>query len=251
MPVKCAFCPKPADSGEHIWDAWICELAPFKGKGIFNEQMTPAQPVRSWKSAGMHRKKKTVCTTCNNEWMSDVVNDRAKPCTKDMILSDGPVELDLSCIVSISIFSFLKSVITDHAPEGQKPFFSIAQRYEFRRSLSLPRIQVWIGCLAQDISYRSVCRMKYGFWNPRPKVGIGYRLYAFTWGVGRFFLQMLAFRSKSTSFRRAPVPLINQTPFWDQYAIPIWPAIGNTVLWPPPKHLGDSLINQFTNRFTP
>jgi hypothetical protein len=93
--------------------------------------------------------------------------------------------------------------------------------------------------------------MKYGWFIPHAKVGVGYRLYAFTWGVGRFFLQMLAFKSKSTRFRRQPVPLIDQGPFWDQYAIPIWPRVSTPVLWPPAKHLSSALVNQFANRFTP
>jgi hypothetical protein len=213
--------------------------------------MAPHLPHRKWPTKRLDRKKKTVCTKCNNTWMSDIENDLAKPCLMDMILSENPVALDSSCVASIAIFTFLKSVICDHAPENQKPFFSVATRYAFRRTLALPRIQLWIGCLSPLDHHHAICRMKYGFWNPAAKIGIGYRVYAFTWGVGRFFVQMIAFNSKSTRFRRAPILLVDQGPFFDQYAIPIWPRSGNIVNWPPPKHLSGSLVDELTNRFTP
>jgi hypothetical protein len=252
MPIKCAFCAKLANSGEHIWSAWICDLPPFKKiQGRFSEQMAPHLPHREWPTKRLDRTKPTVCEKCNTTWMSDIENKHAKPCMKDMILSDNPLELGLSCITSVPIFAFLKSVINDHAPKDQKPFFSSAVRKEFRRSLSLPRIQVWVGSLSPSISHHAICRMKYGFWHPHAKIGIRYRAYAFTWGVGRFFLQMLALKSKSARFRTASVPFVIQDQYWDQFAIPIWPANGKTVHWPPPKYLDDALLNEFTNRFAP
>ena len=242
----CIFCGNPADSKEDLFPRWILKrvntrVPLYRQMGDAPPEITEDQEVRV----------PCACQKCNNTWMSDIENDLAKPCLMDMILSENPVALDSSCVASIAIFTFLKSVICDHAPENQKPFFSAATRYAFRRTLALPRIQLWIGCLSSD-RHHAICRMKYGFWKPNPKVGISYRVYVFTWGVGRFFLQMLAFKSKSTRFRRLPIfNVIDQGPFFDQYAIPIWPGARNIVNWPPPKHLSGSLVDELTNRFTP
>ena len=132
MRLKCAFCPKPADSGEHLWDAWICKLPPFQGKSYFREQILPNPTIREWRAVRLDRKKKTVCEKCNNEWMSDIVNDHAKPCIESMILSDARVELSPKCIASIAIFAFLKAVIGDHLAQDRQRFFSMAVRSKFR-----------------------------------------------------------------------------------------------------------------------
>ncbi|SRR5258708_5726783 len=249
MPVKCAFCPKPADSGEHIWDDWICRLPIFKNvKVMVREQLSPEQQVREWLSVGLGQKKKTVCAKCNNEWMSDVVNLHSKPCMEKLILSDARVELTPQCIFSTSIFTFLKAVVLDHAQPQKEPFFSMAVRSHFRRTLQLPpNIQIWIGCLSLH-AHHSVCRFKYGF--TTPELRHGYYLYTFTWGIGCFVVQLAAFKSKSTRFRNAITPHIPPHPFWDRFAVPIWPSDGSAVIWPPAEHLGDSLIDKFSDRFT-
>ncbi|MGC0777884.1 MAG: hypothetical protein WCD68_11815, partial [Candidatus Acidiferrum sp.] len=118
----------------------------------------------------MDRKKKTVCVKCNNEWMSNVVNDHAKPCIERMILSDARVELTPECVVSIAIFAFLKAVIGDHLSPDRKRFFSMAVRTKFRRSLSLPsNMQVWLGCIGAFDPHHAIFRMKYGYTQPNIK----------------------------------------------------------------------------------
>jgi len=173
MRLKCAFCPKTADSGEHLWDAWICKLPPFQGKSYFREQILPNPMLREWRAVRLDRKKKTVCEKCNNEWMSDIVNDHAKPCIESMILSDARVELSPKCIASIAIFAFLKAVIGDHLAQDRQRFFSMAVRSMFRRTLSLPHnMQVWLGCIGALDPHNAIFRMKYGYSHPKVKHGM-------------------------------------------------------------------------------
>lgn len=252
MPLKCAFCPKPANSGEHVWHAWICKLPPFQGKSYFREQILPDPQIREWPAVGMDRKKKTVCEKCNNEWMSDVVNLHAKPCIEQMILSDAPVHLTPACIVSISIFAFMKAVVGDHLSprQGRQRFFSMVVRSKFRRTLSLPHnMQVWIGCIGALDPHNAIFRMKYGYTHPNVKTAM--EIYTFTWGVGRLVIQSASIKFKNTRLRGTRiVPILppNQ-PFFDRFAIPIWPSDGSTVGWPPMHHLSDALLDKFTNRF--
>ena len=200
----------------------------------------------------MDRKKKTVCEKCNNGWMSDVVNLHAKPCIEQMILSDAPVQLTPSCILSISIFAFLKAVIGDHLSQDRQRFFSMTVRSTFRRSLSLPpNMQDWLGCIGAVDPHHAIFRMKYAY--TRPNVKPSMEIYTFTWGVGRLAIQLASIKFKNSRLRgKRFVPILpRHQPFFDQFAIPIWPYDGNAVVWPPQHHLSNALLHKFTNRFVP
>lgn len=251
MSIECAFCPRPADSGEHVWDAWICKLPPFQGRSIFREQILPDLQVRQWPAKRMDRKKKTVCEKCNNEWMSQIVTDLAKPCTERMILSDSVIDLSPECVRSIAIYAFLKAVIGDHAkPKNKARFFSMAVRSHFRRTLSLPpNMQVWLGCIGANDPHNAIFRMNYGY--TAPKALNGKYLYTFTWGAGRLVIQLVSVKFINTRLRRKIVPLIGPDPFFDGqgYALPIWPPTGKEIVWPPLNHLSGPLLEAFSNRF--
>lgn len=198
----------------------------------------------------MDRKKKTVCEKCNNEWMSDVVNLHAKPCIEQMILSDAPVHLTTTCIVSISKFAFMKAVIGDHLSQERPRFFSMAVRGQFRRRLSLPpNMQVWLGCIGALDPHNATFRMQYGYTHPHVKPRA--EMYTFTWGVGRLAIQLASLKFKNPRLRNKQIPALpRHQPNFEDFAIPIWPDYGNPiVMWPPPKHLSDALFDKFGNRF--
>jgi hypothetical protein len=249
MPKKCAFCPKPADSGEHLWSAWICRLPPFNVKAVFRTKLAREnQKLRQWVTKGFDRKEKEVCESCNNGWMSDLENFHAKPCMEGVILSANPTTISPECVVSMAIYAFKLAVIGDHMNTKKKPFFSSAIRQRFRRSLSLPSgIHVWIGCLGELDRNHAVYRMNYA--NSSAKVKNGIRLYTFTWGVGRLILQLAAIKFKNTRLRRFPPPSIFQSPLWNQYAIPMFPVTSDGIHWPPSQHLSGTILDEFTNRF--
>ena len=150
-----------------------------------------------------------------------------------MILSDGRVELTPKCILSISIFTFLKAVVGDHLQQHRPRFFSMAVRSNFRRTLSLPHnMQVWLGCIGALDPHNAILRMKYGY--THPNVQHGMEIYTFTWGVGRLAIQLASIKFKNPRLRNkriVPVLPPNQ-PFFDRFAIHIWPTDGSTVVWP-------------------
>jgi hypothetical protein len=198
----------------------------------------------------MDRKKKTVCEKCNNEWMSDIVNDHAKLCMERMIISDARIELTPKCVVSIAIYAFLKAVIADQLSQDRQRFFPMAVRTKFRRSRSLPpNMQLWLGCIGAFDPHNALFRMKYGYTHPNVKPSM--EIYTFTWGVGRLVIQLASIKFKNPRLRnRRIVPILPpHQPFFDQFAVPIWPSDGNAVVWPPQHHLSNSLLDKFGNRF--
>jgi hypothetical protein len=245
MPKECAFCPRPADSGEHIWSDWLCRLPPFRNVKVTVRRHLVVEPhVRTWHQTGMGHKEYTVCNKCNTTWMSQIEDNHAKPCIERMVLSKAPLALHVSCLASIAIFTFLKSVVSEHM-QRSKPFFSMETRRRFRRTLTLPAIQVWLGCLDTFEPEYAVNRMKYSF--AVSKISHNYRLYAYTWSFGHLVIQMLASKSRSTHFRKTFLFL--DQPSMAAYLLPIWPPPPQSIAWPPSHHLSHALVDKLTNRF--
>src|SRR5436190_17415875 len=101
---QCAFCPSPAvaHGGEHAWSAWMGRLIVTKGFRLYSFNEHGLQ--RIWKKRKLDEKLPVVCERCNNEWMSDLENQHAKPAIKDLIVSDKLVTLNPQRLESIAKF---------------------------------------------------------------------------------------------------------------------------------------------------
>lgn len=161
-------------------------FASFKLEGEKREQ-------RVWNKRKLDEKLPVVCQPCNNGWMSDLENKEAKPAIKDLILSDKLVTLSPERLQSIARFAFKTAVIADHhsMSDGQSPFFTTAARYSFRESLQIPRgVQMWISAFKE--SGHGALRCVYH--SSSPKARHGFELYALTFGVGYFLVQVVGSR---------------------------------------------------------
>jgi len=109
---KCAFCGGKAKlSGEHLWSAWIRNLFPDEEKFVFRRQFADAPIAKWWESKNLDPTAKVVCEPCNNEWMSELENDHAKPALTPMIVSASSQTLTPSKASSIASFMFKQAVI--------------------------------------------------------------------------------------------------------------------------------------------
>src|SRR5271157_4882068 len=68
-------------------------------------------------------------------------------------------------------------------------------------------------------------------------------------GAGHLVIQVAVSRWTKNFLRRNSFPRITQNPYWDNLATPFWPSNGTPVLWPPPKHLSDEMIDTFCCRW--
>ncbi len=217
-------------------------------KFLFWKQLPSDSDIKVWESESLDAKAKVVCEICNNGWMSDLESKYAKPAMRRLILSDNPVTLDRQQIASISRFAFKTSVIGDHMQRGKTPFFPSAVRRRFARTLEIPfGIQVWLGCIGAFDLRHGIFRMRYG----RTPVGAvnGFHYYAFTYGVGRFCLQVTATRWTKGRLRRVSSPRLTQNRFWDSFSAACWPDNGNPVHWPPAEHLSEQGLDAFSDRW--
>lgn len=247
MANKCAFCMRLAKlSGEHLWSDWIGEIL-GETKFVFRKQLIGEPGVKEWESGKLDVTAKVVCESCNNNWMSDLEKNHAKPSMQRMILKADPVLLDASARASIAAFAFKTAVVGDHMFRDKPPFFPSDVRRRFAYSLSVPTaIYIWLGCVGMEDPHHGVFRMLYH--NSPPGTVNGFRLYIFTWGVGRLVLQLVALRWTRARLRRKVIPDLTQTSMWDDYAIPVWPNKALSVEWPPLFHLSDDLLTEFSDR---
>jgi len=252
MPY-CAFCSRSATlTGEHIWSQWMGKLFPEQ-RLVFRKQLANDPVVRIWETSSVDLTVKIVCEPCNNGWMSDLEAQHAKPAMQDMILSDRPVLLSAERIYSISVFAFKTAVIGYHMERKISPSFpaSVFSRSHLRRfatSLRIPAgVQVWIGCIGTDDPRHGLFRMRYA--KTPPGFVNGFKLYACTFGIGRFVLQLVATEWTKGSLRRRMVPNVGQNPIWNSMAIPVWPTLGQAVQWPPSQQMRDDTVNGFSDRW--
>src|SRR5271155_2834572 len=116
---KCAFCPHPADSPEHIWSVWMREL--FHSKRYRFRNLDKSGTMKIFHGSLIDHKAHVVCEQCNNTWMSQLEQYYFKPAMEKMITGSDKVHLDIKSIAAIVMFMFKTSVIANHMDRAKKP----------------------------------------------------------------------------------------------------------------------------------
>lgn len=247
----CAFCGNDAVelSGEHIFSAWIDRL--FDSAG-YNWHFTDpdSRETIAWSQKNLNQKLKVVCAKCNNEWMSDLENDIAKPALTNMIRDGDPEILASKSQVSLATFAFKSAVVANHANLNGEPFFTPAARNRFRSSLELPPgVQMWVSAFQGIYKRSGVFNSYYLVPNSPAKPWCDLEFYVFTFVAGHLAFQVLASKWSKLIRKGEPLPVFAQYPEWDVAAIPFWPRDNRPVSWPPPAYLSNDSVHEFIQRW--
>ena len=246
---RCAFCPTEATklSGEHIWDDWLNDELPTKRFRVRQRKST-LEPFREYDACVLKEKLPVVCEKCNNTWMSDVTN-RVKQSFAGMIISGAHVSLSRADTALLAAFAFMKSVVADHATPKPEPFFTRAARESFRVSLAIPAgVQIWMAAFQGDYRYSGKCTTAILTPNaPGPIDGIEF--FTSTYVVGHLVLQTLALRWAHLHQLATSLPDITPGTDWNPATVQLWPDSSFPISWPPPKYLGENIIQRFIDRF--
>src|SRR4051812_37531604 len=141
---KCCWCPRPADSGEHIWSDWMNRVFNID-RYRFRRMAPDGTTLQTYPKSQLDLKARVICTPCNGGWSSDLENDHAKPALTPLLESFEPITLTPEEVFSIAAFAFKTAVVADAMTDERKPFFARAERDAFRRRLEIPPgIQIWI-----------------------------------------------------------------------------------------------------------
>jgi hypothetical protein len=245
--TKCAFCTRDADSGEHIFSEWMVKLLPPDVQWQVRDRIESGEYV-TYQKKKINLRAKVVCQLCNNRWMSVLESDHVKPAVGELLLGNKTATFHAKEIAAISTFAFKTTVVANHRKLREPPFFASADRFRFRKSLTIPDgVQVWIAC-RKSIHYNGMWVSKLGKLDRKHR--LGFRYYTCTWNFQNFVLQTLCGkwedkrRRKSVSF-----PPLAQHDHWNNASVQIWPPTGNSIDWPPPLYIGDDTFKAFSDRW--
>ena len=138
MPV-CLFCPKTANSHEHLWPKWVHERKDFgslKYKRGTTDTLIPNPRVTV----------KAVCRPCNNGWMSRL-EDANIPLIGSM-MQNVSIQLDREQQQTVAAWLMKMAFLTDWTRIGGKAkrFYSRDEGATFANELTIPaRTRIWIG----------------------------------------------------------------------------------------------------------
>jgi hypothetical protein len=246
----CAFCPRPAESGEHIWSAWIGEL--FKSPAYnFSRFNIGTGGLKKWRRPKLDEKSKVVCSVCNHGWMSDL-EGRSKAAFSGMMLDGAEICLLSRGVGLLAAFAFKCAVIADHADSRGGPFFPAFERYRFRMTLQVPRrVRMWIAAFNDPIGRRGV----FTSYRSRPNRDDAFRdleFYVFTFLAGHLAFQVHATRWTVLHKYGQALPRVELESPWDTTAsTEFWPnECGFPVAWPPPIYIGNDALRDFIYRWS-
>lgn len=237
--TECCFCPSMDAklSGEHIWSEWMGKLFPELGKTrvTFGKLDLHGSIVLQWQASEVDMTARVVCEPCNNGWMSRLENDFAKPAMADLILGKRVGQIMPKRARGISLFAFKTAIIANRSSAESEFFFSKSERFEFRKSLTIPpNVSMWLfgmeptnggGIRSFNVSYPpdvtlNVC----SFW------------------IGQLGFQVVSPKASGHySLESIPTPT--------ELTFPFYPALNRAVRWPRRKVLGVKAFHDFSNRW--
>jgi len=224
------------------------EQVPVSSLYQIKEEGQKGKLIRTWKDKKFNLTAKLVCTKCNNEWMSDLENEQAKPVMQCMISQGKRISLSPRDLAAIAAFTFKTAVVFDHMQRERNPFFSPSVRKKFSCCLEIPRsAQMWLSSFCGRFRQDGILSSFY--YESKEGMMGGCELYVLTFGLGFFIVQALFRRWKQACERALPIPSLPRDGDWGLVAKYFWPCDGLPLDWPAPCYLDDDTIQAFCDRF--
>jgi hypothetical protein len=249
---ECAFCPGEANTGEHVWSAWIGDLFADYGGFNFTRFNLQTRKTSQWRRTKISEKTKVVCSQCNNGWMSEL-EGRAKVAFSSMIRDRSEVCLLSRGIALLAAFAFKCAVVSDYSSSPQDPFFPRFDRHRFRESLTIPSgVRMWIAAFSSSTGSRGVDN-HYRAGPTRPGFVGDLKFYTHTFVAGCLALQIHAVRWATPLGYAKPLPgsIQPEIPLGEELAVQFWPdETGFAVDWPPPANIRSDTLQRFIYRWS-
>jgi len=210
----------------------------------FHELDSEGSTRRHWFATELNMKPKVVCTKCNNEWMSDIENNYAKPAMVDLILGNRIGSISKKRAYGLSLFAFKTAVITNRSLPDSEHFFEVSDRYAFHQSLTIPRdVGMWLVCMEPDAilgkTGGGIMSVNVKF---PDKGNADLTLNVCSFWVGRLGFQVVSAKSKRPG-------KLESLPFFSDLTLPFYPMLEPNVRWPRDKCLLVQDFTRFWNRW--
>lgn len=223
MSQACIFCDNNAGSSEHLWPNWIHKQKDF---GPLRIQRGNASPkiVRD-----PQQKVKTVCSKCNNGWMSELENESI-PLVGEMF-KDRPKQLTESQQHSVAAWAVKTAMVSESTKGRNAPnsFYEKDERVKLREHRTIPdRTRIWIGAISG--SHLGAFGTDFTILaNGQARIGMG----SATIVVGHFVVQVVTTHINRDFAAKDILDVQPKGGCWYSKLIQLWPKEHDTVRWPP------------------
>lgn len=237
---NCIFCDRRADSREHVWPLWIIERV---GRRPITHKIGEEKKLFL---AGPELKVRTVCSACNNGWMS-ALETKNKPVIGSL-LQDLSTPLDQDQQRDLALWAMKTAMVVDSMATHRDYCYQSKQRKALRDAAEIPKhTTIWLarfegsGLFAggTDVSIKEKEAL-------RVSDGIITNLL-----VGHLAIQSLTFHTLPGFPDEQPLSLPSRIQGAEQQLlIQIWPSNGS-VMWPPNDYFKRDGLGMLVQRFKP
>jgi hypothetical protein len=242
VPAQCLFCANPANSREDLWPLWVLERVNTREKirrtiGKKASYHTVSRKIRI----------KSVCTTCNNEWMSKL-EEQCIPLIGSL-LEDVAFRLDSSTQLLVALWTTKIAMVLDSLKENPKKFYLRTDCEKLKDTRSIPAgTTIWMGRY-----FGRTLHTGFATFTALDKSVPAADCSTMTIVIGHLILEVTSVRFRH-EYRNRVVGFQPNPGRWDQLLIPIWPTVSDAAFWPPPlsfRNSGPLHIGHLLNRWRP
>lgn len=250
---ECFFCG-PTDkplTEEHVWPKWVSRLLLGRYQSDHFRHLRAAcdNTTANWKSRYLDVTTETVCSECNNEWLSVFENDQIKPLASGLIVGEEPVVLTTKSQSLLAAWAYKMAMLVEVAnPDKPTEFFTPAERLLFRQSTAAhPLVRVFLS--RYDFGQRPAHALtpQHTF-TQRFGARRTFYLKISTVTAGHLAMQVMSVRSADSN------ELVPASEIEFEFCgtardavVPIWPSVPESLSWPPTHTMSHQDIEDWTS----
>jgi hypothetical protein len=218
---ECLFCTNPADSREDMWPLWI--LRRVNTRETIRRTIGEKAPYHT---VSRKIRIKSVCTKCNNEWMSNLETECIP--LLGSLLEDISLNLDSHYQLLASLWATKIAMVLDSV-EGHSRFYLKTECEQFKNNKIIPiGTMIWTGRYFGRSLHASGGYFTANLNKSLPVADCA----TTTILVGHLIFEVLTVRKRSPYSERT-IRMEPNLGRWNELLTPIWPITSNTVSWPP------------------
>jgi hypothetical protein len=235
MVPDCIFCGKRADSEEDAFPKWLIKRYPQPP--AIMERLITVGGESEVRFGTLKIGVKCVCQPCNNNWMSVIQNNHAKPVIT-RLLEEKSLTLDLEDCRSLTQWSVMTSMVLDVINSPAHWRFTELERCLFWKVREIPKhFYVWVSRWKNSTGPSVVGHLL-------SRDGTPHNAVVNTIGFGTLILQVLKMNVDISPQSRPGR--------WDRSLLQVYPPQGNPISYPPPTEIdGYSGLEELDLRFSP
>ncbi len=226
---KCKFCGNPADSREHVIADWILQKINIQDE--IRRVVGKSAPV--WFRNVQNLRVKSVCTTCNNGWMSALESD-SKPTIERLLTGSGIFRLHPAQQAIVARWAVKTAMVFETTapppPKSKGHFYPQDECEQLRLNSAIPpRTIVWLGQFSGVGLWESGTHI----WHNGEIGECATHGQVVTIVLDHLAIQVFTVHVLTKNSSVTPnIPQREAPCDWSQLTVPIWPVAGS-ISWPP------------------